>query len=147
MLRKDSNHSRGLYFADLSRLVKNYYYNSCMADSLSIKHVVTSVLTVSKVLKKQYKLPYKSSNFDSMVWWQWDEKKDQACNPYSLLKAMQKGAAIGRGTEAMVVYGKILSKSLRASSRPELFKALLQYCELDTLAMVMIYRHWQSLAQ
>jgi hypothetical protein len=29
--------------------------------------------------------------------------------------------------------------------RENVFEALLRYCELDTLAMVMIYQHWKSL--
>jgi len=30
------------------------------------------------------------------------------------------------------------------AEREALRNALLQYCELDTLAMVMIYEHWES---
>lgn len=144
--RHDSNHPRPPYLADISRLVKNYYYNRFMENSLSIKDVLQSVLTVSDFLREKYSDPYNSSNFDAMVWWQWNEKKDVAENPYTLLRNKQKDLGIGRGTEAMVLYGKILTNSLRSSEKNEAKQALLKYCELDTLAMVMIYEHWQNLS-
>jgi hypothetical protein len=144
--RNDSNHKGEPHLADLSRLVKNYYYNRFMADSLSIKDVVQSMLTVSKSLKKHYQIPYQGTNFDGIEWWQWDEKRDQAQNPYTILRALQPDIKVGRGTEAMVTFGKILSGSLKEIAKERALDALLQYCELDTLAMVMIYQHWQKLA-
>jgi hypothetical protein len=117
-----------------------------MADSLSIKDVVQSMLTVSKSLKKHYQIPYQGTNFDGIEWWQWDEKRDQAQNPYTILRALQPDIKVGRGTEAMVTFGKILSGSLKEIAKERALDALLQYCELDTLAMVMIYQHWQKLA-
>lgn len=145
--RNDSNNSSGPHLADLSRLVKRYYYNRNMADSLSIKDVVQSVLTVSDALKAGYQKPCRGSNFERMQWWQWDEKKEEAKNPYQLLRSLQSGVKVGRGTEAMVTFGKILSDSLRDEHKKQALKALLKYCELDTLAMVMIVQHWQSLGR
>ena len=143
--RNDSKSRGGPYLADLSRLVKQFYYNQHMADSLSIKDVVQSVLTISEPLKQYYGAPYNSSNFDDMQWWQWDEDHHEAKNPYHLLRAKQSGMKVGRGTEAMVTFGRILSGSLRTNQQELAIKALLQYCELDTLAMVMIYQHWKAL--
>lgn len=145
--RHDSNNSRGPHLADLSRLVKRYYYNSNMADSLSIKDVVQSVLTVSDALKAGYQKPYRGSNFEGMQWWQWDEKKEEVKNPYQLLRSLQPGVKVGRGTEAMVTFGKILSDSLRDEQKKRALNALLKYCELDTLAMVMIVQHWQGMVR
>lgn len=144
--RHDSNHKNGPHLADLSRLVKNYYYNRSMADSLSIKDIVQAILTLSAPLKSEYKKGYNGSNFDGMKWWQWDKDRQQAKNSYVLLRNLQPDVKVGRGTEAMVAFGKILEGSLNGSSKKEALHALLQYCELDTLAMVMIYQHWQYLA-
>lgn len=142
--RNDSNKKNGPYLADLSRLVKYYYYNRFMADSLSIKDVVQAILTLSPVLKQHYKVGYDGSNFNDMHWWQWNVRRGEVYNPYQLLRALQPGVKVGRGTEAMITFAKILNNSLRADQKDRAIKALLQYCELDTLAMVMIYQHWNK---
>lgn len=143
--RHDSNHPRPPYLADISRLVKNYYYNRYMENSLSIKDVLQSILTVSDFLREKYSEPYISSNYDGIVWWQWNDKRDAPESPYNLLRRGQEGAGVGRGTEAMVLYGKMLTNSLRPSQKNAAIQAMLKYCELDTLAMIMIYEHWQDL--
>lgn len=143
--RNDSNSKRGPYLSDLSRLIKNYYYNRYMGNSLSIKDVVQSVLTISEALKQNYQKPYNSTNFKDMQWWQWDEKRNEVRNPYLVLRHMQSGVKVGRGTEAMVTFGKILNRSLRETHQEQAIRALLQYCELDTLAMVMIYQHLEEI--
>lgn len=139
--RNDSSHDQPPYLADLSRLVKNFYYNCEMGNSLSIKDVLQSIMSHSDFLKAKYSQPYTSHNFEEMQWWQSDGKGG-ARNPYKLL--METGESpIRRGTEAMVVYGKLISKDWPAEKIDAFQHALLKYCELDTLAMVMIYEHWQ----
>ncbi|MDZ7682487.1 MAG: DUF2779 domain-containing protein [Fodinibius sp.] len=138
--RNDSSHQNPPYVADLSRLVKNFYYNREMGNSLSIKDVLQSVMSYSDFLKAQYSQPYSSRNFDEMRWWQ-PNGSDGARNPYKLL--METGdAPIRRGTEAMVVYGKMIAQQWSADKMAAFRQALLKYCELDTLAMMMIYQHW-----
>lgn len=145
--RHDSNHDAPPYLADLSRLVKNYYYNRYMANSLSIKDVLGSVLMVSDSLRERYSQPYRSANFEDIQWWQWDQREQRVKSPYKILREMQHAAVIGRGTEAMVVYGKLLAGEYSRSEKSNIMRALLKYCELDTLAMVMIVQHWNSLAK
>lgn len=145
--RGDSTHPSGPYFADLSRLVKRFYYNRFMSNSLSIKDVVQAVLTVSVSLKERYSAPYCSSNFEDAQWWQGNEQSGQARNPYRILQEHQSGPPIGRGTQAMVCFGNILAGSLNGSKKEKTMQSLLKYCELDTLAMVMIYQHWNDAAK
>jgi hypothetical protein len=140
--RHDSSHSQPPYIADLSRLVKNFYYNSEMESSLSIKDVLRSVMSHSSYLKEIYSKPYSSSNFDQITWWQ-PNGKGGARNPYSILTETGD-SPIRRGTEAMVVYGKMIAQQLDTERRKAYQGALLKYCELDTLAMMMIYQHWQN---
>lgn len=145
--RNDSSSSSSPFLADLSRMVKSYYYNHYMQDSLSIKDVLQSVLTISPRLKELYSKPYSSSNFESMVWWQL-AGKNEAQSPYRLMaESEQEVEGVRRGTEAMVVYAKLLSEDLSDTRREAYKKALLRYCEVDTLAMLMIYQHWNSLMQ
>lgn len=140
--RNDSSSIQPPYISDLSRLVKNYYYNNRMVNSLSIKDVLQSVLSYSSLLKEKYSEPYSSSNFEEMVWWQPDGS-GQARNPYQIL-AENTDRPVRRGTEAMVVYGKMLSCELNAKEMEALRQPLLKYCELDTLAMLMIFEHWEQ---
>lgn len=140
--RNDSSHHMPPYIADLSRLVKNFYYNREMGNSLSIKDVLQSVMSHSEFLKAKYSQPYSSENFDNIIWWQPDGKGG-AQNPYKIL-AESGDVNIRRGTEAMVVYGKYIAQKLSKEERKMYQKALFKYCELDTLAMVMIFEHWQQ---
>jgi hypothetical protein len=128
--------------ADLSRLVKHFYYNSEMEDSLSIKDVLQSVLSHSTFLKEKYSNPYSSHNFDQIVWWQPDGQSG-ARNPYQILSEIDS-TTIRRGTEAMLVYGKLIAGRWTPPQQRAYRDALLKYCELDTLAMVMIYQHLQQ---
>ena len=127
--------------ADLGRLVKNYYYNAEMEDSLSIKDVLLSVMKISPVLKEHFSNPYNSSNFTDIVWWQ--QENQQLKNPYDILRHDGKNT-IGRGTEAMVAYSELRNGLNEPEAAESLIRGLLCYCELDTLALVMIYMHWKE---
>lgn len=140
--RHDSSHSQPPYIADLSRLVKNFYYNREMESSLSIKDVLRSVMSHSSHLKDIYSKPYTSGNFDEIIWWESDGQGG-ARNPYTVLTETGD-SPIRRGTEAMVVYGKMIAQELAPERHKVYQNALLKYCELDTLAMMMIYQHWQK---
>ncbi|NGP86805.1 DUF2779 domain-containing protein [Fodinibius halophilus] len=140
--RNDSSHHHPPYVADLSRLVKNYYYNREMNNSLSIKGVLQSVMSHSNYLKELYSKPYSSDNFSNIKWWQ-DDGEGGARNPYTILTETGD-SPIRRGTEAMVVYGKLRATEFRDEQVQAYQHALLKYCELDTLAMVMIYQHWKN---
>ncbi|MDZ7693311.1 MAG: DUF2779 domain-containing protein [Balneolaceae bacterium] len=130
--------------ADLSRIVKFYYYNREMADSLSIKDVVESIMKISPKLKEQYSRPYNSSNFSDFIWWQ--QKNGQLISPYQLLQEHPEGS-IREGAEAMVAYAQLRAGNLGPDQAELTRQGLLRYCELDTLAMVMIYRHWKAVME
>ncbi len=141
--RNDSSHHQPPYVADLSRLVKHFYYNREMDSSLSIKDVLQSVMSHSTVLKKQYSSSYSSHNFDDIIWWEPDGQGG-ARNPYEIL-AETDDHSVRRGTEAMVEYGKLIAQELSPEQLKLCQQALLKYCELDTLAMLMIYQHWKGI--
>jgi len=44
-----------------------------------------------------------------------------------------------------MAYSYLQFSDLDEERRQAITKGLLRYCELDTLAMVMIYEHWNSL--
>ena len=52
---------------------------------------------------------------------------------------------IDDGGAALTAYGKIQYSNMEAWERDLIAEGLKRYCELDTLAMVMIYEHLKSL--
>jgi hypothetical protein len=60
-------------------------------------------------------------------------------------KLFLENGKIQDGAAAMMAFGKMQFTEMDNQERSSLVKALLQYCELDTLAMLMIYEHWKSL--
>ena len=54
---------------------------------------------------------------------------------------------VGEGGAAMIAYAKLQYYELPDSEREAIRSALLRYCELDTLAMVMLYEYWIDILQ
>jgi len=52
---------------------------------------------------------------------------------------------IQEGGTAMMAWARMQFDDVAEQERERVFQALLRYCELDTLAMVMIYLHWKSM--
>ena len=144
---------------DLCDIIKKYYYNPLTNGSNSIKYVLPAILNTSKPLQKKYGNPIygteriKSMNFSNQTWIQRDEN-GKVKDPYKLLHNIYNGNidinaddedfgdpnnAVANGGAAMAAYNEIQFASTTSERRQELQKQLLRYCELDTLAMVMVY--------
>jgi hypothetical protein len=76
-------------------------------------------------------------------------------NPYDTLPPLpfgdnpgegEEAEAVKEGTGAIRAYQELLyGPSSRHPERKEAWRqALLQYCKLDTAAMVMIWKHWTT---
>jgi len=137
--RPDSKKTYGPYFADLQRLIKQYYHNMYMDGAMGIKEVLAAVLKISDHLKEIYREPYNSSNFSNVKWWQTRRSDGLPENPYRLLDY-----EVGDGADAFAIYGHLQERDMPESKREKYRDALYKYCELDTLAMVMIFQHWQA---
>lgn len=98
----------------------------------------------------------KIKNFAHQIWIQRDEN-GKVKDPYKLLHNIYGGSieinvdeedlqnAVANGGTTMAAYNKIQFFSTSPERRMELQQQLLRYCELDTLAMVMVYeelRYW-----
>jgi len=147
---------------DLWELVKRYYYAPSTNGSNSIKAVLPAVLTQSQFLQKKYVQPIygaaggiPSLNFRNKAWIQLE--RGQVVDPYKQLPKMFKDVSdhdferlseedeLKDGGAAMTAYARMQFEEMDPSERQELEAALLRYCELDTLAMVMIYEAWKDL--
>ena len=138
------------------------YYNPHTKGSNSIKKVLPACIQSSKLLKNKYQqsineIGLSSLNFqDDHIWL--NELDDKVFNPYNSLPSLFENWStsdlettlseldgIDNGGAALVAYAKLQYTDMSEKERLELKSALLKYCELDTLAMVMIYEHWLEL--
>jgi hypothetical protein len=144
---------------DLNAVVKDYYYNPYTKGSNSIKAVLPAALKSSAFLKNKYGSPIgqlniSSKNFaDNHIWLQ--SENGEVLNPYKLLPPVFEGWSemeleeniseiedIADGGAALTAYAKLQYQDMTDNERSQITKGLLMYCELDTLAMVMIYEHF-----
>ena len=56
----------------------------------------------------------------------------------------ESGEELKDGGAAMLAYAKMQFVDMAEEERAFYYNALLKYCELDTLAMVMIYEGWKG---
>lgn len=163
-ITKGANHHGERNMVDLKDLVVRYYYNPQTNGSNSLKDVLPAVLSDSKYLQEKYSKPIygknspvKSKNYpDGWIWIKKDSD-DKIINPYKLLpnlfecidENLQKNflmkGDIRAGGEAMTAYGFMQFTNISEVERESIAKALLKYCELDTLAMVMIWEYWNNI--
>ncbi len=136
---------------DLHELTQLHYYHPRMRGSISLKDVLPATLHASDYLANKYSQPYQGNNFDDMNWYRTDGD-GQLQDPYDLLPPIGHGVpgykegeeVIAMGSAAMLAYARLQFDDLKKGEREAVNQALLQYCELDTLAMVMIAEHWLS---
>ena len=159
-LRKQNQGTRDM--VDLCKVVVNYYYNPLTLGSNSIKKVLPAVLESSQFVQEKYSKPIEkiavsSKNLpDDHIWLTKQENK--IISPYKTLPPVHKNISqeeiearlsnidnIDDGGAALTAYGKIQYTDMTEKERVDITDALKRYCELDTLAMVMIYEHLKSL--
>ncbi|MCY4523972.1 MAG: DUF2779 domain-containing protein [Halobacteriovoraceae bacterium] len=148
---------------DLCEMVKRYYYSPHTRGSNSIKYVLPAILKESKFLQSKYSQPIygkneniKSKNFNAHIWISLN-KDGQVINPYHTLppifdkwdyeelELVMSDSEIADGGAALTAYAMMQFTHMSDREREKIQSALLRYCELDTLAMVMIWQHWNDL--
>ena len=128
---------------DLCELAKEHYFHPDMAGSLSIKYVLPAV-------------GFQSAKVRSHPWFsQYVREKDgQLLEPYEALDPLPFGddaledeaEVVREGTGAIRTYQEMMYGLRRSDSvfRESQKQLLLNYCKLDTAAMVMIWMHWNG---
>ena len=61
------------------------------------------------------------------------------------MQALEESPHLDNGGAAMVAYARLQFEDVTSDERQATEQALLRYCELDTLAMVMIWEGWQEM--
>lgn len=146
---------------DMLELVKRYYYDPATNGSNSIKQVLLAILNSSDFLKNKYANPIYGSpggipshNFQDWKWVKFN--KEKVIDPYKILPKMFQNVPdedminsinddeLRDGGAAMTAYARMQAIDTSDDEREEIKSALLRYCELDTMAMVMIYEGWKD---
>ena len=147
---------------DLLELVKKFYYDPLMGGSNSIKKVFPAILNRSAFLQEKYSASIYGGNsgikslsfLDAMQWVQ--KNNNKIVDPYELLPKLFNELDLSEekiellfhddklkeGGSASIAYARMQFTEMTNQERTELRSALLKYCELDTLAMVMIVEAW-----
>lgn len=152
---------------DLCKLVEQYTFDPIINGKTSIKKVLPAILSRSQYLQIKYSraiygknAEIKSLNFDDPRAW---VIKSGECvsDPYSLLPKLFENFDIKsedvellfddeelrEGGAASIAYMYMQFGEMSDIERAHLTDALLRYCELDTLAMVMIVESWLDLLE
>jgi hypothetical protein len=148
---------------DLCQIIKNFYYHPKTYGSNSIKKVLPAILETSNFVRSKYSQPIgdinvSSKNFSSRHVWL-SLENGTVVSPYSMLPSVHEDMTheeietslsqienIEDGGAALTAYGKIQYTDMTKEEREKIGSALKRYCELDTLAMVMIYEHLNSIS-
>ena len=142
---------------DLWDFVLLYFYSLHAKGSNSIKDILPAIIKSSDYLTEKYSKPiYATPNMPSLnlkephIW----IDATKGMNPYKTLpaifdeKAMEEIEAEGNlsnldnGGAAMIAYAYLQFSDMTDAERELYRQALLRYCELDTMAMVMIWEYW-----
>lgn len=153
---------------DLGRLVSKTVFIKGTNGRSSIKKVLPAILEKSDFLKNRYGQPIygteamPSLNFPSGWTWLKDEN-GKITDPYRLLDpiflddevalAIEQAEDeytgddkfVANGGGAIIAYAQLQNPDLDPNERQRLTTQLKRYCELDTLAMVMVYEAIQEL--
>jgi len=146
---------------DLYDLVLRYYYPPAAKGSNSLKAILPAIVAESDFLRDKYgrKGVYgkgkivESLNFDDHVW------IDPAVNnnPYKTLprvfpeydpetldSLVSEFENVADGGAAMTAYNYLQFSEIPTAQREHIRDSLLRYCELDTMAMVMLLEGWKD---
>jgi len=150
---------------DLWNWVKLYYYDPSTHGSNSLKYVLPAILNSSIYLQEKYSQPIYGSkdgipsrNYSDWTWIV-QEADGSVRDPYKLLPKLfadasdkdydllSEGDELGNGGAALSAYGRMQFTEMSNYERQELRKGLLKYCELDTMAMIMLFEGWKYMLQ
>ena len=148
---------------DLCTFAEKAFFHPDTKGGNSIKKVLPAILKVSQKLIDTYSLPIygkpdgiPSLNFASAEGFTWLSKEadGSVIDPYAKLKAYASAllpdnidtdtSLIADGGAAATAYARLQFESIDSETSSRIKAALLRYCELDTLAMVMIVQGWQA---
>jgi hypothetical protein len=140
---------------DMCKFVEKNYYHPLTNGSNSLKAVLPAIMSTSKILKQKYSspLPFGTNLIDYILF---KEVNGKVTDPYDILpklkdltsqdldRALFHKDSLKDGSGAMKAFQILQFSQISETEKKGLRKGLLNYCELDTLAMLMLYEHLKS---
>jgi hypothetical protein len=131
---------------DMNKMALDYYFHPVMKGRTSIKVTLPAVLAANKSKRTIKWL----ENFEQELSILSKDSNGIIENPYKNLPPvdlLESAEAVNEGTGAMRAYEDMLFglNKNNESIKQAYAQALLRYCKLDTLAMVIIWEHWRKL--
>lgn len=140
---------------DLYDVVLKCYYSPYAKGSNSLKHILPAVIRDFPEVREKYskeiygkQLEIKSLNYDRKIWITPESGND----PYKTLepvfseysqgeldKLVADMEGLADGGTAMMAFNMLQMSEIPLDQRQKIRDSLYRYCELDTLAMVMLY--------
>ena len=136
-ITSDKSLERKGRLVDMNDLTKKYYFHPFMKGRTSIKKVLPAIWNNNIYLHQiPFFKDYSATDFEGGL-----------IDPYDTLKPdttqIDEEDAVAGGTEAMRAFQRIrFDDSLNLDQKKEIKRQLLEYCKLDTMAMVIIAHHW-----
>ncbi len=133
----DKKNKREGRLIDMNRMTLEHYFHPYMKGKTSIKKVLPAIWNHNPYLHTvPFFKDYAATDLLGAV-----------IDPYDTLVAISEEDAeedvVNGGTDAMRAYQRIrFDDSLSVSQKEEIKNQLLNYCKLDTMAMVIIAHHW-----
>lgn len=124
-------------FFDVSRIIRDYYFNEYLDDSLGLKHVLKSIV--------QWEKDSKSASFfeDSMYQILFNGNEDQLnkkeADPYQHIQKSDYN--ISDGSDAMNGWLAMKNGLLSEEEKQIIPGILKKYCTLDSFALYVIFKH------
>jgi hypothetical protein len=135
------------HLVDMNALTLKHYFHPLMKGRTSLKCVLPAVWKTNSYL---HEIPHFREYYC--------ERDGEILSPYNVLSQLQIGdrvQVVNEGAGAMLAYQDLMfgqgSKNDGSEAyqleRSQWKELLYQYCRLDTMAMVIIWTHWQNLCR
>jgi hypothetical protein len=134
----DKSQEREGRFLDLNELTVQHYFHPDMKGRTSIKKVLPAIWNNNPYL---HSIPW----FKKYV-----SESGSGLNPYDslapIISELENEEVVKDGTGAMRAYQELMfgAPAENKERREQLKQLLLQYCELDSMAMIIIWRYWMD---
>ena len=128
---------------DLMKLCSSFYYHPKMGGSVSIKYVLPAIWGSNSYLWcDPWFVKYFAENLDGAM-----DPYDTLIGENSDSEKVTTVDAVRDGIGAMRTYQEMMYGLSRSDvkHRAAVKEMLLQYCQLDTAAMVIIWKHWVTM--
>lgn len=145
----------GRNMVDLYEVVIRCYYSPHAKGSNSLKQILPAIINDFSPIREKYSkaiygrnLEIRSLNYDQKTWITPDCENDpyktleQVFDDYpriELDKLLEDMEGLADGGTAMMAFNMLQFSEIPLDQRLKIKDALLRYCELDTMAMVMLY--------